>query len=451
MPVTDPSAGSDTAAQPSGTTQPLPTEISNSMVRTAVSNGNEAMNLLFEAAQHGVDETIANQSIASTEPMRLSTTSPVQNPPSTANPTISSAMDNDGVGASFPSTADASATQQSDTAAAIGAWNAYRFVRMGWVSAEEAMMYVDLFFRNLAPFSPALDDFYAQHSNHYYLVVREPMLCCVILTISSRYHILPVPGGVSRAYLIHQRFWDHCQHLLTRIMLGQEKGSKAKTRTLGSVEALILLTEWQPLGLHVPPAGDGWDSTALFTVKDARDKSDPDIDCPSRGRWLEDVINPARRFDRMAWMSIGAALSLSNELGVFDNDDPSHILLADLSVYERRKHCRRGELTNILYNYQEQLATRLGRKSMMPQGFVQGSVLDIGTTHNGDSWAWFMSAWTELTKLGRCISDMLFPSTSITKHLLKTGRYSGMIEQFMNLIRAWKTKFLQEPGKRATL
>lgn len=303
----------------------------------------------------------------------------------------------------------------------------------------------------MAPLSPILDNFYSHHSNHYYLVVREPMLCCMILTISSRYHVLPVPGGESRGFLIHQRLWDHCQHLLMRILLGQEKGSKAKTRTMGSIEALLLMTEWQPRGLHAPPAPDGWDSDVLFTMRDERDDNEPLVDSPSRGRWLEDVINPARRFDRMAWMALGLAVTLANELGIFDIEDAPSTTPTCVSEYEKRLDHRRAPLASTLYTYQEQLSSRLGRKSIMPQSIVHGisssatSRASIG--NNGSNWKSFMTAWTELTKLARSISDMLFPSSVITKHLLQSGRYIGMIEHFKSLLSGWESKYLHILGK----
>lgn len=298
----------------------------------------------------------------------------------------------------------------------------------------------------MGPLTPIIDSFYGDHANHYFLVVREPILCCMILTISSRYHVLPVPGGESRGFLIHQRLYEHFQHLYLRVMLGQEKGSKAKTRTLGTIEALLLLTEWQPRGLHVPPAADGWDSDVMFTMKDHRDETEPAVDNPSRGRWLEDVINPARRFDRMSWMALGSAMSLANELGVFDNDDPSATDLSATSEYQKRVQSRRISLASILYTYQEQLSCRLGRKSMMPQSISHSSNSRMTLIKNGQEWVSFMTAWTELTRLARSISDMLFPSSIITKHLLQSGRYISMIEQFEMLLTGWKSKHLNSPG-----
>lgn len=303
----------------------------------------------------------------------------------------------------------------------------------------------------MAPLSPILDDFYSRHENHYFLVVREPMLCCVILTISTRYHVLPVSGGESRGFLNHQRLWEHCQHLLMRIMLGQEKGSKAKTRTLGSVEALLLLTEWQPRGLHMPPGSDGWDSDALFTLRTAKDEHEPEVDSSSRGRWLQDVLGPSRRFDRMSWMVLGAAMTLANELSVFDNEKTSEDICTGAHDYEGRKKYRSLSLATLLHTQQEQLSSRLGRRSLMSQNISFAKRLSGSSQHtvdpNFELWESFMLAWSELTKLTRSICDVLFPSSLVTTHLLQTGRYVGLIEHFVELLSIWEKKYLQRGGK----
>ena len=306
------------------------------------------------------------------------------------------------------------------------------------------------FFQNMAPLSPILDDWYSQHENHYYLVAREPMLCCTILTISSRYHVLPVPGGESRGFLIHQRLWEHCQHLLMRILLGQEKGSKAKTRTLGSIEALLLLTEWQPRGLHVPPGSDGWDSDALFTLRTAKDEVEPEVDRSPRGRWLQDVLDPARRFDRMSWMALGAAVTLAHELSVFDIEEVSTEQPPALCVYEGRNKHRALALSSLLQAQHEQLSARLGRKSWMLQNSYSAKTFSRVPTHlQGPSCEAFLSAWIELTKLARSICDVLFSSALVTTQLLLTGRYVGLIEHFSEMLSAWEAKYLRNPGKPA--
>jgi hypothetical protein len=267
------------------------------------------------------------------------------------------------------------------------------------------------------------------------------MLLSIILTISSRYQALPTNGGCARGYLIHQRLWDHCQHLLMRLVLGSEKYSKAKTRTLGMIEALLLLTEWLPRALYAPPPSDGWDSDVLFTIQDRRDQGESGVDNPSRTRWREDVIEPTNRADRMNWMVLSCALSLANELGLFDEEDNNEGTVADRSQHELRTAQRKVWLAKLLYVYQEQLASRLGRRSMMPSGVSHAAVFTDGSRishRERDGRTPFITAWTRLTKITRSVSDLLFPTASTTSQLLRSGRYVSMTEHIETLLSAWR-------------
>ncbi|OBT58229.1 hypothetical protein VE04_01304 [Pseudogymnoascus sp. 24MN13] len=131
-------------------------------------------------------------------------------------------------------------------------------------------------------------------------------------------------GGISRAHFIHGRLWQHLEHLISRVIFGQEKISTAKTRTLGTIESLLLMTEWHPRALHFPPESDGWDFDLLANpdmpegtgMADAEDSS-------ALYRWREEVFEPAKRSDRMSWMLVGAANSLAHELGIFNDWDAS--------------------------------------------------------------------------------------------------------------------------------
>jgi len=282
---------------------------------------------------------------------------------------------------------------------------------------------------------------YAKRSNHYLLVTHEPVLTCMILVISSRYHTLPTIGGHSRGYLIHQRLWDHFQHLLMRLVLGLEKYSKAKTRTLGTIEALLLLTEWHPRALYAPPPSDGWDSDILFTVKDRRDQNGSTVDNPSRTRWREDVIEPANRSDRMCWMVLSCALSLGNELGIFDEQDKQDGANVALPQHERRIVQQKVWLARLLFVYQEQLSSRLGRRSMMTPSNSHSAVYSDTSHASSDrqrhAWAPVVTAWTRLTKIVRSISDLLFPNPATTAQIIRSGRYISMTEHIQTLLTAW--------------
>lgn len=182
--------------------------------------------------------------------------------------------------------------------------------------------------------------------------------------ISSRYHILPGSGGLSRADYIHIRVWKHCEHLILRIAFGAEKYSKAKTRTLGSIQALLLMTEWQPRSLHFPPDGDGWDASLAPSIDDT-------FGIPHRGedvnlaRWREEVFEPAKRSDRMSWMMIGLAVSLAHELGVYVGDTE------DVDPGSRDPPSVRLRIRRLLFLYVNQLASRLGCTSILPHSNSQ--------------------------------------------------------------------------------
>jgi hypothetical protein len=139
-------------------------------------------------------------------------------------------------------------------------WSSWRFVKLGWMTALEAVTYVDLFFQNMSILSPILHNYYQDHSNHHTLIVREPVLCCTIIALSARYHMLSGDGGLSRGYYIHDRLWKHCQSLYHRIVWDQRRVVKDQIRHLGTIESFLLVTEWHPRSAHLAPDLDVWES-----------------------------------------------------------------------------------------------------------------------------------------------------------------------------------------------
>ncbi len=139
-------------------------------------------------------------------------------------------------------------------------WSSWRFVKLGWMTPQEAVTYVDLFFQNMSILSPILHNFYQNHSNHRTLIVREPVLCCTIIALSARYHVLSGDGGLSRGFYIHDRLWKHCQYLYHRIIWDERRAVKDQTRHLGTIESFLLVTEWHPRSAHVAPDLDLWES-----------------------------------------------------------------------------------------------------------------------------------------------------------------------------------------------
>lgn len=415
-------------------TQP---DLAHSVMRTVVSSGSDALNLLFEAAHHR--DAIDNQEQSGSQAYETPRSGPT-------------GYDN-GVPSSPFHTFRAQPVQMSTPSPeTLKTWTSCRFVQMGWFSAHEAVTYVDLFFKNCSPLSPILGEFYSHHDNHYTLIALDPFLCTTILMISSRYNILPGVGGASRGYFVHDRLWEQCQRFIMKIMLGQVKPSKAQSRTIGSIEALLLLSEWHPRALHFPTAADGWDCELMIGANNTTEEGAKLLEGDATSsRWLEDVIEPAKRSDRMSWMLMGCALSLAQELGLFednasiDKDQVSYPKFTTEFLILRRIRARK-----LLYVLLEQLSWRLGCTSMIPQSLNHALMEKIpvdSATGAVEQWQSFMSAWVELTKLARSVSDTIYPNTATTRSLLRTGRYIGLLEHFQPLLTSWRKKYLDPCSK----
>jgi hypothetical protein len=296
------------------------------------------------------------------------------------------------------------------------------------------------FFTKHSPLSPILDNFYADPINHRRLILEEPLLCCTVLMISSRHHHPPGVGGAVRADYIHGRLWRHIEHLVQRITFGSEKYSIGKSRTLGSIQALLLMTEWHPRTIHFPPEYDGWDSSLAPSVDD----SFTPHGCNSEAskRWREDVFEPAKRSDRLSWMLVGLATTLAHELGVFKvpgeaegnsatNSDASKLLIRRL-----------------LYLYATQLSLRLGCTSVFPQDALQSITLPehIATSASAQfrDAAVMLSKWIDITKMLATTTEVFFSSRVAIQQMLRSKRYLNMIDHFQPLLDAWYKDFLDK-------
>lgn len=112
--------------------------VADSVMRTVVSNGHDALNLLFQAAnQEGQHDS---QSPSSQYPHGAGRT-----PQSTVG-NISGAASTSSPAVSVPMNANVTsgATPPDHNANVLEVWSAFRFVRMGWLSAQEAVTLVDL-------------------------------------------------------------------------------------------------------------------------------------------------------------------------------------------------------------------------------------------------------------------------------------------------------------------
>ncbi|KAL4938232.1 hypothetical protein BDV06DRAFT_232034 [Aspergillus oleicola] len=307
-------------------------------------------------------------------------------------------------------------------------WDKCRFVRQGWFTAQEAVTYLDLLYRYLAPISPVVTNDYCDHNNHARLISEEPMLCCTLLTIASRYFVLPGAGGVSRSHFIHQRLWQYCELLIRRLMFGQEKHSTAKTRIVG-FESLMLISDWHPRAVHFPPDTEGWDAELISPAYDRCNRLHTNGDVPLI-RWREDVFEPARRSERMSWMLLGAATSLAYELGIFDGNTSG----------ESRLKFRCERAARLLYVYVTQMSVKMGCSSLLPDNLAAQASNDVDLAID-PKWSACMKLWMELTRLMKTASAMFFQSMPYTKQQLGSGQYTILLQHFAPSLDRWFEQF----------
>lgn len=176
------------------------------------------------------------------------------------------------------------------------------------LTENEAIKLIDLFFLTMHPFFPhiPLQLHNSDELAHY------PILLCAILTISSRYHPFDEIGLYSgeqgnRNIEIHERLWIYCQRLISQTIWAE-----ASTRSLGTILAFLLFTEWNPRAIHWR-----WSDYANNpNLNDICRKDINNISQPQRthGDGLTG-LGAMRRSDRMSWMLTGTAVRLAQDMG----------------------------------------------------------------------------------------------------------------------------------------
>ncbi|KAL2701055.1 hypothetical protein AAEP93_007874 [Penicillium crustosum] len=348
---------------------------------------------------------------------------------------------------------------------AIRAWSRLRFVRAGWLTVEEGMDYVEYYYEHLAPMSPVVIPDFSNPSTHRTLLTDEPVLAVTILTIASR-HLKPKGEGANtRAFYIHDRLWAYLRSMIERLFWGQEKfdagtsgigrprsldlsssmsgkGSVGgQLRSLGTVEAMLLLTEWHPRNLHFPPGDD--ENSLLDTDPQTHSRADNPLDHDgehtskgSEGRvafqkWLE----PAWRSDRMSWMLLSTAQALAFELGVFDPKGDAKVANEPLSEQTRKRRLRRLILVFITHS-----SGRLGIPSMLPlpqwgQDITPTSADANDADANLDR---MQDCWISISKIVYQANHLLFASSDQTMDLIRSGRYREQIDRFQPYLRDFR-------------
>ncbi|PSK42965.1 hypothetical protein B9Z65_6919 [Elsinoe australis] len=418
-----------------------------------VHSGHDALNVLLEAATHhraGSASTGSrpNDVLQGRSPHDIPSVSPTTTrrltngmpPPMSA---ISPSIPQIDPAITYGSTANASA---ADLTSALKAWSRFKFVRAGWFTAREAIQYVDFFYSKLSPLTPIVMPDFTSLSSHAKMLEEEPMLAVSILTIASRHMKLGGAGSNSRPYAIHSKLWSYLEGMINRLVWGQEQfGSNLYTngqvpgcdilpyyrkglRTLGSVESLMLLTEWHPRSMHFPPEDD--DSELLlpehgtsFIDHDDHNSEIKGIGGQRMDTWLE----PCWRSDRICWMLLSMAMSLAFEIGVFDENAARHLSKSTTIPDDKRMayERRRLHIKDLLMVYMTQTSGRVGLTSMLPKNYCEPAlshIYDLHNAHNPKDLV--IHLWLKIASIMKTGNEELFPNRDTTRDIIRTGRHT---------------------------
>jgi hypothetical protein len=322
------------------------------------------------------------------------------------------------------------------------------------------------YYEHLALMTPVVINNYRAPSMHTSLVLDEPILAITIMTIASRHMRLVGPGATIRAYQIHDVLWNNLRGMVQRLVWGQEQfgggfcgGGAVKThesrtgqitwkgslRTLGTIEALLLLTDWHPRALHFPP-GDNENRLLDADFPLTKDNSSPGVDsleAEEDGKvafssWLE----PAWRSDRMSWMLLGAAVTLSFELGVFDKE---HYNCKDHHGPES-ECARKQRVRRMVLVYVSQTSGRLGFTPMLSfekwrTDLVFEETNKVHRQGPTDPIELMQGCWMGIAGLMYKANEEIFLSKQFTRDLTSSGQYIASIARFKPMLQEWKANF----------
>ncbi|KAK0128594.1 hypothetical protein ONS95_000558 [Cadophora gregata] len=386
-------------------------------------------------------------------------------------------------------------TQDQGYKDAVKAWSRFRFVRAGWFTPSEAIDYIDYYYEYLSPLTPISPPTFRDPGTHPTLLIEEPILTVTLLTIATRYRRIPGPGGHCRSHAIHEQLWTYLRGMIERCLWGQEAfgggfcGSGAESeaqtsstapwrglrkgslRTLGTIESLMILTEWHPRALHFPPA-EATDELMLPSY-DASDTYSTDEEGVGRlprgvgGKRIESWLEPAWRSDRMCWMLLSTAMGLSYELGVFDEIEELLAAGGEMTrpEYEDEAYrLRAARIKRLLLIYVTQLAGRLGWTNMVPENLrvsdpafaprkrrpsVDGKTPETNTTVT-NSFNYIpdlelddqiIHCWAGISNAMRIGNEKLFRSRQYTTKIINDSTYVELLKDFQPMLKAWKTEF----------
>ncbi|ANZ74338.1 BA75_00534T0 [Komagataella pastoris] len=203
------------------------------------------------------------------------------------------------------------------------------------LTETQARRLISLFFNTMHPFFPHIPS----EMHNADILAGYPILLCAILTISARYHKLDENDDASSSnnIQVHEQLWVYCQRLIS-----QTVWAEASTRSIGTVFAFLLFTEWNPRAIHWR-----WSDYANSDTGELAPLKEVVLAAEEGGSVTG--LDAMRRSDRMAWMLIGSSVRLAQDMGFVEHDSGVFLATHIAEINTAMNINRRSMLTSSLH------------------------------------------------------------------------------------------------------
>lgn len=254
--------------------------------------------------------------------------------------------------------------------------------------------------------------------------------------VSSRFFVLPGPGGFSRSQHIHNTLWEECQKMIQRVSLGRETLSTTTSQVLGILESLVLMSDWHPQLVQLPSDDPAWDGEVTSQHCDRRNIRQRNRNT-STIRWEGDFFDSVNQSNELSWGLLSTAVTLAFRAAIFTDES-----IVPFPILETGHAGRFHRIRKLLYVYANEIASRLACSSLLSEDVSVRSMSVRG--ENG------INLWVDLRKLTHLASVTFTPSRPAMKEVL-SGNYSVIGKEWVPSLKHWYDRYKsQVSGKNAS-
>ncbi|CBQ67413.1 related to ARO80-positive transcription regulator of ARO9 and ARO10 [Sporisorium reilianum SRZ2] len=368
-------------------------------------------------------------------------------------------------------------------------WSKFEPVRLKLIKRSEARYFLNFFIRQMHSFAPHCSPHLLDKSPEALseLVCREPILLGAMLSVASRYDVTNHNAHVTAVDTFHRKISKWTQEKISRSFF------LPASHTIGTIEALLILSEWATLDLHdrrSSPDGssDSEDSddeaqdqaasdsdvedaedasatspaTVAATGDDLRSEHEGQIPRPARSKRTgtrpsqkprQADMRESEKFDDTAWMLTGTALRLAERLDL--HNDATYSGISSRNAVSRRNAERRMRVWMSSVHADCHLSVRLGRRISSPGLAAPFMNLVRDRTHpfllnadisnsgevgfpSGSNRAWIaFRAHAELLQIVFRTCENLYRSKAVTERLLEDEDFVPALKSIRDDLDNW--------------